>query len=92
MDREKRMARIRPKMERGIVQVKYQSRLIGLHSGRALCMGCDEPITQPMCVGYSSVAGVHHWFHLGCDAVRRTIAAQLLREKVHRWINRRTLR
>src|SRR5262245_14658635 len=57
MDRDERLTRIRPKMERNFVQVEYGPRLIGLDPGRTLCMGCDEPITQPICVGYWALAG-----------------------------------
>jgi len=78
-------------MEQGLVQVHYQSRFIGLHSGGTVCMGCDEPITEVVCVGYWSLAGARRWFHVRCDAARQAVATRLFLDKVRRLVDRHRL-
>jgi hypothetical protein len=65
---------IRAKLATGIVQRAYDTHSMLFWGGVAamdLCRGCDEPVAGDVAVGYRSLSGELHWFHLMCDELRK---------------------
>jgi len=81
VERAELIARIRPKVTDGRIQTAYptDSVLFQRHGERQLCRGCDEPILENRTsIGYLSNRGERHWFHVMCDAIRRSAVADVL--------------
>ena len=81
MERAELIGRIRPKVVDGRIQTAYptDSVLFRSHGDGQPCRGCDQPIRENRTsVGYVSNRGERHWFHVMCDAIRRSIVADVL--------------
>jgi len=81
VERAELIARIRPKVVDGRVQTVYptDSVLFRSHGDGQPCRGCDQSILgNRTSIGYLSNRGERHWFHVMCDAIRRSVVADVL--------------
>jgi len=82
VDREERLALIRPKLAQGQIPLVYDANSMTLHGhggDGTLCKGCDEPIrpTDTYSVSYATPTD-RHCFHILCDAARSSLASMMM--------------
>ena len=79
------LAKIRSKLADARIQRSYWlgSQVFRRRGDGKLCRGCDRPIlrTDRTSVGYMSIKGERHWFHLLCDTVRQFVAVNEMKRE-----------